>query len=58
MATYYNALTHDVYKVCHVTGDDLKTVKRHYMRAVAEKHCKQFWHLTPALVLADASVKK
>jgi integrase len=57
MATYYNALTHDAYEVCYATGDDLKTVKRHYMRAVAEKRCKEFWALTPAKVLADAPMQ-
>jgi hypothetical protein len=52
-ATYYNATTKDPYKVCYVTGDIIKTVKRHYMRAVKKKTCDAFWDLTPAVVLAD-----
>ncbi|HOX55606.1 MAG TPA: site-specific integrase [Candidatus Paceibacterota bacterium] len=56
-ATYYNALTQDPYKVCYVTGDIIKTVKRHYMRAVKKKVCDAFWGLTPAVVLADEQGK-
>ena len=41
-ATYYKALTKDPYKVCHVTGDIIKTVKRHYIRAVKKKVCDTF----------------
>jgi integrase len=52
-ATYYNALTKNPYKVCHVTGDIIKTVKRHYMRAVKKTVCDAFWGLTPTVVLAD-----
>jgi integrase len=45
MTTYYNALTNDVYKVFHVTGDDLKTVKRYYMRAVVRRNdVRSFGH--------------
>jgi hypothetical protein len=50
MATYYNALVKDVYKVAHVLGDNIQTVKRHYMRAVPVKDCQEFWGLTPELV--------
>jgi len=56
-ATYYNALTKDPYKVCYVTGDIIKTVKRHYMRAVKKTVCDAFWGLTPAVVLADEQGK-
>jgi hypothetical protein len=52
-ATYYNALTKNPYKVCHVTGDIIKTVRRHYMRAVKKTVCDAFWGLTPSVVLAD-----
>ena len=52
-ATYYNALTKNPYKVCYVTGDIIKTVKRHYMRAVKKKVCDAFWGLTPSVVLTN-----
>jgi hypothetical protein len=52
-ATYYNALTKNPYKVCYVTGDIIKTVKRRYMRAVKKTVCDAFWGLTPGVVLAD-----
>jgi hypothetical protein len=52
-ATYYNALTKNPYKVCHVTGDIIKTVKRHYLRAVRKTVCDAFWGLTPSVVLAE-----
>lgn len=52
-ATYYNALTKNPYKVCYVTGDIIKTVQRHYMRAVKKSVCDAFWGLTPNVVLAD-----
>ena len=51
MATYYNALIGDAYKVASVLGDNIQTVKRHYMRAVAQPECKAFWELTPTKVL-------
>ena len=50
MATYYNALVKDAYKVAHVLGDNIQTVKRHYMRAVPLKDCEEFWGLMPELV--------
>ena len=53
MATYYNALVGDPYKVAAVLGDNIQTVKRHYMRTVAEAERKAFWELTPANVLAS-----
>jgi len=52
-ATYYNALTKNPYKVCHVTGDIIKTVKRHYMRAVKKNVCDAFWGLPPSVVLSS-----
>jgi len=51
MAKYYNALVKDVYKVAHVLGDNITTVKRHYMRAVAEKVCRQCWAMTPSTLI-------
>jgi integrase len=48
MATYYNALLQDPYKVAAVLGDNIQTIKRHYMRAVAANECKAFWALTPS----------
>jgi hypothetical protein len=33
--------------------DIIKTVKRHYMRAVKRTVCDAFWGLTPSVVLAD-----
>jgi hypothetical protein len=53
LATYYNALTKNPYKVCYVTGDVIKTVKRHYMRAVKKTVCEAFWGLTPSVVLTN-----
>jgi integrase len=50
MASYYNGLVNDVYKVAHVLGDNIQTVKRHYMRAVPVKDCQVFWGLVPELV--------
>ena len=52
-ATCYNALTKNPYKVCYVTGDVIKTVKRHYMRAVKKTVCDAFWGLTPSVVLKN-----
>jgi integrase len=51
MATYYNALVKNVAEVANVLGDDQRTVKRHYMRSVPERLCKEFWGLTPEVVL-------
>jgi integrase len=56
-ATNYNALTQDPYKVCHVIGDEIKTVKAHYMRAVTKKDCDLFWSLTPEVVLKEEAQK-
>lgn len=56
-ATYYNALSKNPYKVCYVTGDIIKTVKRHYMRAVKKTVCDVFWGLTPSLVLTNEKVQ-
>jgi hypothetical protein len=55
-ATYYNALTRNPYKVCYVTGDIIKTVKRHYMRAVKKTVCDAFWGLTPSVVFTNEKV--
>jgi integrase len=51
MATYYNALVQDPYKVAHVLGDIIQTIKRHYMRSVAVSEMKSFWALTPENIL-------
>lgn len=53
MATYYNALVKDAYKAAHVLGDNIQTIKRHYMREVAEQVCKSFWGMTPEVVAKD-----
>jgi integrase len=46
-ATYYNALVQDPYKVANVLGDNIQTVRRHYMRSVAKDDMERFWGLTP-----------
>lgn len=56
--TYYKALTKDIEKVADQMGNSVAVVKRHYARAIPADECREFWALTPAIVLADESAKK
>ena len=45
-ATYFNSLKADGgYATANCLGDDLRTVKRHYMRAVPKEDMEHFWRL-------------
>ena len=51
-ATYYKSTIKNISSVADYMGNAADVVKRHYARTIPADECRDFWNLTPSIVLA------